>query len=36
MDVFFLRMAKDSPMGILVSVGLGIAAEISRTLDRND
>ncbi|WP_149589309.1 hypothetical protein [Tabrizicola flagellatus] len=31
-DPLFLGLAKSSPMGILVGVGFGIAAEISDTL----
>ena len=35
-DPLFLGLAKSSPMGILVGVGFGIAAEISETLANKD
>jgi hypothetical protein len=35
-DPLFLVLAKSSPMGILVGVGFGIAAEISDTLANKD
>ena len=35
-DPIFLGLAKSSPMGIMVGVGFGIAAEISDTLASKD
>ena len=32
LDDFFLASAKSAPLGIMVGVGFGIAAEISKTL----